>query len=292
MNRSYEGSKRREAMQSAEVQKNSADWWNRRPMDYDWYDQDLAARGSAAWFDRIDRDFLYASKLFATKDRPLDQIIPLDALAGKRVLEIGCGMGFHTETMARAGARVTAVDLTETGVAMTRKRLEIRGLSAEVLQGDAESLPFEKGTFDFVWSWGVIHHSSRTGRIVREIARVLKPDGEARIMVYNREGAAARTSILLHHFLRGGFLRRSMEETLYATTDGFSARFYVKEQFEDLFRTFFEDVTSQVCGQHSDVVPLPRQVRAPVLKLLPESYQRQAQAKRGAFLFLTAKRPV
>jgi ubiquinone/menaquinone biosynthesis C-methylase UbiE len=193
--------------------------------------------------------------------------------------------------MARAGAQVTAIDLTPHAVEMTRRRFALKGISAEVMVGDAEKLQFPDGNFDFVWSWGVIHHSSRTARVVREIARVLRPDGECRIMVYNREGAAAKAAILVNHYLRFGFLRRSIEETLFRSTDGFSARYYVKEQLEDLFRAFFEEVSAEVCGQDADVLPLPRLLRRSLLWLLPDSYQRSAQAKRGAFLFLKARRP-
>jgi 2-polyprenyl-3-methyl-5-hydroxy-6-metoxy-1,4-benzoquinol methylase len=292
MNRSLDGSKRTQAMEVEEVQRGNATWWSSRPMDYDWRSESRSEPGSPEWFARVDEQFMLASQLFATAERPLDRILPLESLAGKRVLEIGCGMGFHTETMVRAGAKVTAIDLTDTAVTMTRKRLALRSLSAEVQVADAERLPFADQSFDFVWSWGVIHHSSRTGRIVRNIARVLAEGGETRVMVYNREGSAARMSLLLHHYANGGFLRRSAEESLFAATDGFSARYYTQEQFEDLFRTFFEDVSSVVCGQGADVLPLPRQLRIPLLKVLPASYQRTAQAKRGGFIFLTARRPV
>jgi 2-polyprenyl-3-methyl-5-hydroxy-6-metoxy-1,4-benzoquinol methylase len=293
MNRSLAGTKRTDTMLHHEVQAGNAAWWTSRPMTYDWHDEELnMGVGSEAWFAAIDQSFIEASRLFATAERPLDRILPLDQLKGKRVLEIGCGMGFHTETMIRAGGQVTAIDLTETAVDMTRRRCELRSLPVvEVRQADAERLPFADGSFDFVWSWGVIHHSSRTALIVREIARVLKDTGECRAMVYNREGTPAKIALLLHHYLKGGFLRRSKEETLHALTDGFSARYYVKEQFEDLFRAFFEDVSSEVCGQAVDVLPLPRRVRGPLLRALPDRYQRAAQARRGAFLFLRARRP-
>ena len=88
------------------------------------------------------------------------------------------------------------------------------------------------------------------------------------------------------------FLRQSFEETLYRSSDGFTARFYIREQFEDLFRTFFQNVSSEIMGQESDVVPLPRQLRSFALKQLPEGYQRAAQAQRGSFIFLTANTPI
>jgi SAM-dependent methyltransferase len=200
-------------------------------------------------------------------------------------------MGLHTQTLASAGADVTAVDITSTAVEATTSRLALQGLHANVLRCDAENLPFAAGAFDFVWSWGVIHHSSRTARIVREIARVLNKSGSCRVMVYNREGMPARISFVVDHILQGGFLRRSFEETLYRSTDGFSARFYVREQFEDLFRAFFNDVSSEICGQESDAIPLPSRLRRWVLAVVPDSYLVRAQAKRGAFLFVKASRP-
>src|SRR6185369_9510003 len=98
------------------------------------------------------------------------------------------------------------------------------GLSAELIQTDAEALPFPDRRFDFVWSWGAIHHSTRTAKIVREIARVLRPEGECRVMVYRLTGASTLMTLLREHVLRGGFLRRSFDETLSLASDGFSAR--------------------------------------------------------------------
>jgi 2-polyprenyl-3-methyl-5-hydroxy-6-metoxy-1,4-benzoquinol methylase len=273
------------------VQQGNKQWWTDNTMSYDWHNEIGAPRFSAEWYDAIDQRFIESARLYGTDQRPFDRIIPFDRLNGADVLEIGCGMGLHTELMARAGARVTAVDLSPTSVESTTRRLALKGLPGRVLEGDAEKLPFPDQSFDFVWSWGVIHHSSRTGRVVREIARVCRPNAEVRVMVYNRNGAWAYSILVRDHLLKRRFLHHSFEETLYHSSDGFTARFYVREQFEDLFRTFFENVSSELMGQESDVVPLPRQLRKLALKLLPEPYQRGAQAKRGSFIFLTAQRP-
>jgi len=283
--------KRSEKLSTDEVQSGNSLWWTRNPMAYDWHGRIKVSKFSPAWFEAIDAAFLHSSRLFASAAQPFDQIMPLRDLHGARVLEIGCGMGLHTQTMAAAGAEVTAVDLTPTAIEATSRRLAIHGLQATVLRCDAEDLPFASGGFDFVWSWGVIHHSSRTARIVREISRVLKKNGACRIMVYNREGMPARIAFLRDHLLRAKFLRQTFEETLYRSSDGFSARFYVREQFEDMFRAFFKNVSSDICGQESDVVPLPSPLRQWALAAVPEAYLRKAQAKRGAFIFLKASTP-
>lgn len=275
-----------------EVQTGNRSWWTRNTMSYDWNDRVRREGYTADWFDEIDRRFVHSARLFATDVYPFDRLIPYDRLAGRDVLEVGCGMGLHTELMVRAGARVTAIDLSDTSVAATTRRLQLRGLTASVLQGDAERLPFADRQFDFVWSWGVIHHSARTALIVRQIARVLRPDGECRVMVYNRDGMAARVAFLKDHLLKGRIFRGSFDQTLHRSTDGYSARHYVRDQFEDLFRGFFEEASTEVCGLESDAIPLPRWFRKIALRFVSPARLVRLQARYGSFLFLRAKQPI
>src|SRR2546425_871292 len=281
--------KRSDRLSSRELQAGNRAWWSDNPMAYDWREELEPRRFSREWFDAIDARFVYASRLFATDVVPFDRIIPYDKLSGTRVLEVGCGMGLHTEMMSRGGADVTAVDLTHTAVEATTARLALKGIVARIVEADAEVLPFRAESFDFVWSWGVIHHSARTARIVREIARVLRPTGECRVMVYNRNSTSVRVAFLRDFVARGGFLRQSFDEQLYRTSDGFSARFYIREHFEDLFRAFFEHVSSTVCGQDADALPLPRRAREFALRFVSKDYLRRAQGKVGSFIFLEAK---
>lgn len=105
---------------------------------------------------------------------------------GKRVLEIGVGLGADHQRFVEAGALTTGIDLTPRAVDMTRRRLEAFGLASDLRVADAEALPLPAGEFDLVYSWGVIHHSPDTPGVVREILRVLKPGGTARIMIYSK----------------------------------------------------------------------------------------------------------
>jgi len=271
----------------SDVQQSNRSWWSDNPMTYDWRGEIELEPATLAWFNEIDRRFVDASRPYLTDRRPFDRIMP-DNLQGQRVLEIGCGMGLHSLELARRGAEVHAVDITHAAVEATQTRMTMFEMEADIRQADAESLPFDDQTFDFVWSWGVIHHSARTARIVREIARVLKPGGETRIMVYNREGTAARY-ILFRHFLLGGeFLHRSADETLWRWTDGYSARYYHQEQLEDVFRAFFENVSSVLLAQEVDVLPLPRRVRSVVAPHMSDQRKLRIASRRGGFLFLTA----
>lgn len=125
-----------------------------------------------------------------------------ESAAGRRVLEIGVGMGADFLRWARAGAVATGVDLTERAVTLTRERLESAGLAAEVRLADAESLPFEDGAFDLVYSWGVLHHAPDAQRAIGEAVRVLAPAGTLKLMLYHR-----RSWVALAAWARFGLLR-------------------------------------------------------------------------------------
>ncbi|HSZ15146.1 MAG TPA: class I SAM-dependent methyltransferase [Solirubrobacteraceae bacterium] len=108
------------------------------------------------------------------------------ATAGLDVLDVGCGQGIDLIEYAGAGARATGIDLTPRHVELARRHLQAMALTATVVQGDAERLPFEDSSFDVVSSNGVLHHTPDMGAALSEIHRVLRPGGTARIVVYNR----------------------------------------------------------------------------------------------------------
>lgn len=103
---------------------------------------------------------------------------------GKKVVEIGGGMGTDLAQFAKHGAIVTDYDLSSGHLEHAKRNFALRGLDAEFVHGDAENMPFEDDTFDVVYSNGVIHHTPNTQTVIGEIRRVLKPGGHAIIMVY------------------------------------------------------------------------------------------------------------
>lgn len=104
---------------------------------------------------------------------------------GLRVLEIGVGPGNDFIQWLRNGAVATGVDLTEAGIALTRERAELEGFKPDLQLADAENLPFADATFDVVYSYGVLHHTPDTDKAIAEVARVLKPGGQVRLMLYH-----------------------------------------------------------------------------------------------------------
>jgi len=121
---------------------------------------------------------------------------------GRDVLEIGVGMGADHVEWARSGPRtLTGIDLTPRAIDHTKMRLAILGRTSRLLVGDAENLPFPDDNFDLVYSWGVLHHSPDTVAAIREVHRVLRPGGEARIMIYH-----ARSIVGVLLWMRYGLL--------------------------------------------------------------------------------------
>lgn len=125
------------------------------------------------------------------------------AATGKRVLEIGVGMGADVVRWARAGADVTGVDITERAVGITRRRLAEEGLQAKIQVSDAEALPFNDAHFDIVYSWGVLHHTPDPVRAMYEAQRVLAPGGRLKLMLYHRRSWVALAAWARFCLLRG-----------------------------------------------------------------------------------------
>ncbi len=124
----------------------------------------------------------------------------IDALdvSGKQVLEIGLGEGADSERLIRRGAHWSGVDLTAESIERVRTRLTLRELPFEELrQGSVLDLPFADGSFDVVFSHGVLHHVPEIKQAQREIRRVLRPGGQLVIMVYARWSLNYLVSIAL-----------------------------------------------------------------------------------------------
>jgi ubiquinone/menaquinone biosynthesis C-methylase UbiE len=123
---------------------------------------------------------------------------------GCHVLEVGCGVGLDSVRMARHGLRVTAIDLTVVGASTANHRAAENRIDASYACADAEHLPFPDSTFDYVYSFGVMHHAPDTQRCIDEAFRVLRPGGQALIMLYHRHSL----NEAVHRLLRVPFEER------------------------------------------------------------------------------------
>lgn len=115
-----------------------------------------------------------------------NQILGLGALKGRSVLELGCGIGLDTVEFARHGAKVTAIDISPACIALAERILAYHCVAANLVIADVEELPFPPERFDFVVARGILMFTPDQSRTVREIFRVLKPGGEANVLLHNR----------------------------------------------------------------------------------------------------------
>jgi SAM-dependent methyltransferase len=150
---------------------------DRRTTEQEFHDRQAAGRAVSFRTGRADLAFQDEAFLdHETWVRPA--FAKLGDLHGRRALDYGCGHGMAAVVMARAGAAVTAFDLSPGYVAEGRERAAENGVRVEFAVADGEQLPFPDAAFDAVWGNAILHHLD-LARAGRELFRVLKPGGVA-----------------------------------------------------------------------------------------------------------------
>jgi ubiquinone/menaquinone biosynthesis C-methylase UbiE len=175
----------------------------------------------------------------------MPQVMGFDQHAGEKLLEIGCGMGTDLLQFARGGALCTGVDLTPRSIEISRHRFKLYEMPGDFLVTDGEKLPFADSSFDVVYSNGVLHHTPDTAAAVREIHRVLKPGGVAKVMLYYRHSLNYWGEIILHRgLLRGQLLRGQTPEQIMGRCVEYGedaeplVKVYSRSQARRLFQPF------------------------------------------------------
>ncbi len=155
------------------------DYWDRRPCNIR---HSTKAVGSREYFDEVEE-----RKHFVEPHIP--GFAEFEKWRGKRVLEVGCGIGTAAINFARAGADYVGVDLSQSSLDLAVRRFEVYGEKGRFLKCNAEELSrhFDPDSFDLVYSFGVIHHTPNQRRVVEEIGKVVKSDGEFRCMLYAKD---------------------------------------------------------------------------------------------------------
>ncbi len=175
---------------SSDIKRQVQQFWQKAPCD-SWFTTE--PHGTLAFYRSLDEH--------RYKVHPrLQSAVGFERTCGLRVLEIGCGCGSEAERFACGGAHYTAVDLTNAAVNITRRRFQLANLEGKFVQGDAENLPFADGSFDLVYSHGVLHHTPDTPRTIREVHRVLSAGGRAVVMLYYRDS--------FNYYVNLGIVRR------------------------------------------------------------------------------------
>jgi len=249
-------------------------WWEAAPMRYDWREELAATPGTPAYFGEIDRRFLSSAKSFLPWQKiPFDTLIPFEDLRDRDVLELGVGHGTHAQLLSPHCRSFTGIDLTATAARMTTERLRQSALPGRILQMDGEALAFSNHSFDYVWSWGVVHHSADTPRVLSEIHRVLRPGGLCTVMVYYRSWWHYHVFGLLRGSLRGQW--GNPHRLRCSGTDSTITRYYTLREWRAATHGLFEVASIRVYGLKSDIMPLPHgRFTDVVMQMMPDAAAR------------------
>jgi ubiquinone/menaquinone biosynthesis C-methylase UbiE len=203
--------------------------------------------GTREFFDAVERNRY-------TEYAPwMPSVMGFGQFAECSLLEIGCGMGTDLLQFARGGASCTGIDLTPRSIEITRHRFSLYGRKGSFMISDGEQLPFKSNTFDVVYSNGVLHHTPNTESAIREIHRVLRPGGTAKVMLYHRNSLNYWVEIVLRRGVVGGeYFRGQSSEDIMSRVIEFSehearplVKVYSRKQARNLFRQF-QDVSVEV----------------------------------------------
>ena len=176
-----------------------------------------------------------------------------DAGHGEDVLEIGVGMGTDHRSWALAKPQsLCGVDLTPRAIEHTRRQLACDELESDLRVVDVESLPFDDDSFDRVYSWGVLHHTPNTEQAFREVWRVLRTGGVAKLMIYHSRSVTG-CMLWVRYALMTGKPWRSFSEIYDQHLESPGTKAYSVEEARGLCRDFSE-VDIQIQLNHGELL--------------------------------------
>jgi ubiquinone/menaquinone biosynthesis C-methylase UbiE len=288
------------------LKNDSKKWWSDFSQDYVspgetdhlGVPEELDDESFLKYLEYIDGNFMQDGFFAQNRDKTLfSNLIPRN-LSGLKVLEIGCGLGAHTEQLCLSGAEVTSIDLAPQSINITKRRLKLKKLSANVFEADAEKLPFEDSEFDFIWSWGVIHHSPNTLKCAQEIERILKKNGELRIMLYHSNSFYNWINVIFRYgILQGKLLKMSIQDLHNRYTDGKKkdgaplAKYYSRKEIKNtLFPNL--DISSQTTFEQKNVISsfFPKKYRRKIESYIPDRAYKFIWSYFGFLIFTIAKK--
>lgn len=210
--------------------------WNTTPCGSTDVDEQ---KGTLEFFDAIRRS------RYELTDTWMKEKIPFHLGSGKKVLEIGFGMGTDLLTWRLAGAEVFGIDITEEHYRLAELNFKLHDEKAHLQLADAANIPFPSDTFDIVYSNGVLHHTPDTVRCISEAYRVLKPGGTFIFSMYRTFSAFLIFAVLLNHGVLRGNLRklgyRGLLSTIERGADGVQIKPLVKTYTQKQLKHILSD---------------------------------------------------
>jgi SAM-dependent methyltransferase len=170
------------------------------------------------------------------------ELMPTAGQDGQEVLDFGCGPGHDMVgfSVMSTPKRLIGMDVSATSLAEARTRLALHGAQCELmtLAAGTDELPLEPASVDYVHASGVIHHVADPLATLRELRRVLRPTGTARVMVYNYDSVFVHLYVAyMRCLVENAFPGLKLEDAFARSTDGTDcpiSRFYGPSAFLSL----------------------------------------------------------
>jgi 2-polyprenyl-3-methyl-5-hydroxy-6-metoxy-1,4-benzoquinol methylase len=246
--------------------------------------------GSKEYFDEVE-----VRKYFVEPHIP--DFAEFERWRGKRVLEVGCGIGTDSINFARAGALLTAVDLSAESLRIAQERAEVMEVADRIdfRQANAEELTsvVDDGPYDLVYSFGVIHHTPDPEAALAEMREVIAPGGTLKVMVYHRRSWKAFWILGLQE--RGRFWRA--DELIAKHSEAQTGCPVTFTYTRDEGRKLVERSGFEVTDLHVDhVFPYRiddyveyRHVKEPYFRWMPQPLFRAFERRFGWHLLITGR---
>ncbi len=175
-----------------------------------------------------------------------------------KILEIGIGAGSDFIELCKQGGRVYGIDATSASIDIVRKRLKFEKFdNYEIKLNNAKELDFESNFFNYVYSYGVIHHAEETLTILSEIKRVSKPGAVIKIMVYSNFNMVGIILYLYKAITRLKFFT-SQEDLIYDNLESPGTKSYSVKEISKVLKSFgFKNISVKKQIGNGDLLNFP-----------------------------------
>ena len=235
---------------------SNQDWWDNNPMTYENWNLSKNKRSliNKAKIKKINLDYIknnpYLNYYFKSLKRYKHK---------NTVLDIGCGWGSSTVILSKIFKKVYSIDISAKSILAAKENIRLNGFPERVnlSKYDAEKLNFINH-FDLIYSWGVIHHSYDTKKILENIYKGLKENGKCLIMIYNKNS--------LRYYLKGFyylifkfkiFSGYNFDSVQKLFTDGFYQKHYSKSELRKTLKEIgFKNISFDLTHMQKSYLPL------------------------------------
>lgn len=205
-------------------------FWDDRPCNIKHSNEEI---GSIEYFNQVEK-----KKYFV--EPHILKFADFKKWEGKKVLEIGCGIGTDSVNFSRNGADITCVELSEKSLDLCKKRFDVFNLKGKFYLCNAENLvsvvPVEK--YDLIYSFGVIHHTTEPIKVVKQIKEYMSKESEARIMLYSKYSWKSFEFFIKHGYKFNFNLKKTIQYFAEAQLGCPVAFTYTKEEVKKLLSDF------------------------------------------------------